>query len=171
MLALNYDYTYIRVVDPGLEKNNFSSIPHNPLAYSNFSLGDLYYPSSQSVTFFKCANPVKSSLNVVTAPCINNMRRTTGYVKVHDTTTSDLEDACSIEWTTMSESLDKENYQDVSYRYIHNALTHGFLLYYNSLGVAFVECGPHQWLPLGYKCNTGDPISLLITIIFGKSVF
>ncbi|PQM41890.1 rust resistance kinase Lr10-like isoform X1 [Prunus yedoensis var. nudiflora] len=76
MLALNYDYTYIRVVDPGLEKNSCSSIPRYPLAHSNFSLGDLYYPSSQSVTFFKCANPVKSSLNVVTAPCINNLRRT-----------------------------------------------------------------------------------------------
>ncbi|CAL8119275.1 unnamed protein product [Prunus armeniaca] len=165
--------------------NNCSSIPRYPLAYSNFSLGELYYPLSQSVTFFKCANPVNSSLNVVIAQCTNNLSRT-GYVNIHDTTTSDLEDGCSIEWTTMaSESLDDQNYQNVSHRYIniHNALTDGFLLYYRSSGVAFVECGPHQWIPLGSKCkpdyeaqffSSGDPwrgITLLITIIFGKSVF
>ncbi|CAB4269061.1 unnamed protein product [Prunus armeniaca] len=100
-----------------------------------------------------CANPVNSSLNVVIAQCTNNLSRT-GYVNIHDTTTSDLEDG-------------------VQYRVDD----------YGDSGVAFVECGPHQWIPLGSKCkpdyeaqffSSGDPwrgITLLITIIFGKSVF
>ncbi|PQM36960.1 LEAF RUST 10 DISEASE-RESISTANCE LOCUS RECEPTOR-LIKE PROTEIN KINASE-like 2.4 isoform X2 [Prunus yedoensis var. nudiflora] len=100
VLALNYDHTTIQVVDPGLEKNNCSSIPRYPLANSNFSQGGLYNSSSQSVTFIKCANPVSSSLYVVTAPCINNLSKT-GYVKLGSTAASDLEDGCSIEWTTM----------------------------------------------------------------------
>ncbi|CAL2240007.1 unnamed protein product [Prunus armeniaca] len=168
VLAINYYYTYIRVVDPGLEKKNCSSIPRYPLANSNFSLGDLYYPSSQSVTFFRCANPVNSSLNVVIAQCTNNLSRT-GYVNIHDTTTSDLEDGCSIEWTTMaSESLDDQNYQNISHRYIniHNALTDGFLLYYRSSGVAFVECGPHQWIPRGSKCKPGSFVLDLLKLIY-----
>ncbi|XP_021804718.1 LEAF RUST 10 DISEASE-RESISTANCE LOCUS RECEPTOR-LIKE PROTEIN KINASE-like 2.4 [Prunus avium] len=153
VLALNYDDTTIRVVDPGLEKNNCSSIPRYPITKSNFSLGDLYSSSSQTVTFIKCANPVSSSLYVATAPCINNLSRT-GYVKL-GSTASDLEDGCSIEWTTMmSNSLYKENYQNFSYRYIHNALMYGFELNYHGLGFDFVKCGPHQWTPLGNKCKT-----------------
>ncbi|PQM36957.1 LEAF RUST 10 DISEASE-RESISTANCE LOCUS RECEPTOR-LIKE PROTEIN KINASE-like 2.4 isoform X2 [Prunus yedoensis var. nudiflora] len=192
VLALNYDHTTIQVVDPGLEKNNCSSIPRYPLANSNFSQGGLYNSSSQSVTFIKCANPVSSSLYVVTAPCINNLSKT-GYVKLGSTAASDLEDGCSIEWTTMmSKSLYKENYQNFSYRYIHNALMYGFELNYNSLDLAFAQCGPNVWTPLGEKCYTGgfvldllksiydyeaqlfssgDPISILTAIITGKSVF
>ncbi|CAL8119058.1 unnamed protein product [Prunus armeniaca] len=183
VLALNYDDRTIRVVDPGLEKNNCSSIPRYPVANSNFSMGDLYDSSSQPVTFITCANPVSSSLYVVTAPCINNLGKI-GYVKVGSITTSDLEDGCSIEWTTMmSKSLYKKNYQNFSYRYIHNALMYGFELNYQTLGSAFVECSPNQWTPLGNKCYTdyevqhfssGDPwtgIDLLIIIIYGKSVF
>ncbi|PQQ00439.1 LEAF RUST 10 DISEASE-RESISTANCE LOCUS RECEPTOR-LIKE PROTEIN KINASE-like 2.4 isoform X2 [Prunus yedoensis var. nudiflora] len=164
VLALNYDNTTIQVVDPGLEKNNCSSIPHYPVANSNFSTGDLYYPLSQTVTFIKCANPVSSSLYVATAPCIKNLNRT-GYVLVGYTTTSHLKDGCSIEWTTMtSESLYNENYQNFSYT--HNALTHGFSLYYYSSGFAFVECGPHQWTPIGNKCIPG--ILRLLKLIHGK---
>ncbi|VVA36709.1 PREDICTED: rust resistance kinase Lr10 [Prunus dulcis] len=155
VLALNYDDKTIRVVDPGLEKNNCSSIPRYPVANSNFSMGDLYGSSSQSVTFITCANPMSSSLYLVTAPCINNLSRT-AYVKV-DITSSDLEDGCSIEWTTMmSKSLHKKNYQNFSYRYIHDALMYGFELNYDTLGSAFVECGPHQWTPLGNKCYKGN---------------
>ncbi|KAI5344133.1 hypothetical protein L3X38_012010 [Prunus dulcis] len=84
VLALNYDDRTIRVVDPGLEKNNCSSIPRYPVAKSNFSMGDLYDSSSQSVTFITCAYPVSSSLYVVTAPCINNLSGT-AFVKVGST--------------------------------------------------------------------------------------
>ncbi|BBN70427.1 PR5-like receptor kinase [Prunus dulcis] len=89
----HYDDKTIRVVDPGLEKNNCSSIPRYPVANSNFSMGSLYDSSSQSVTFIT---------------------------------------------------------------YIHDALMYGFELNYDTLGSAFVECGPHQWTPLGNKCYKGN---------------
>ncbi|BBN68223.1 PR5-like receptor kinase [Prunus dulcis] len=41
-------------------------------------------------------------------------------------------------------------------RYIHDALMYGFELNYDTLGSAFVECGPHQWTPLGNKCYKGN---------------
>ncbi|CAL9005720.1 unnamed protein product, partial [Prunus brigantina] len=163
VLAINYNDATIRVVDPGLEKNNCSSIPRYPLAKSNFSRGGVYNSSSQSVTFIKCANPVSSSLYVVTAPCINNLSRT-GYVKLGSTMTSDLEDGCSIEWTTMmSESL--ENYQNVSYRYIHIALMYGFELNYDTLGLEFVQCGPTEWTSIGFKCSTGMSLFSVIYML------
>ncbi|KAL6289416.1 hypothetical protein ACE6H2_006926 [Prunus campanulata] len=151
VLALNYDDTTIRVVDPGLEKNNCSSIPRYPLANSNFSMGDLYSSSSQTVTFIKCANPVSSSLYVVTAPCINNLNRT-GYVKLGSTGTaaSDLEDGCSIEWTTM---MSKSSYKE-NYRYIHNALMYGFELNY-IVDFSLVQCGPNEWASRGSMCKPG----------------
>lgn len=60
--AIYYYNSTIRVVDPGLEKNNCASLPSFPLANSNFSVGDTYWPSSSSkpVTFLKCENPVNS---------------------------------------------------------------------------------------------------------------
>ncbi|XP_021803614.1 uncharacterized protein LOC110747833, partial [Prunus avium] len=58
--AINYDNRTIRVVDPGIQKNNCSSIPLYPLAVSFqiLSMGpnSQYYPLGMLVTFLKCAS-------------------------------------------------------------------------------------------------------------------
>ncbi|KAM1401096.1 hypothetical protein ACFX2F_028289 [Malus domestica] len=90
--SINYRNKTIRVVDPGLHKNNCSSIPRYPLSESNFRYSDSpYFSSSTLVMFFKCTNPVNSSLYVPTAPCINTSG---GYAMVGNTTAADLEDGC-----------------------------------------------------------------------------
>ncbi|KAL6226358.1 hypothetical protein ACLB2K_000320 [Fragaria x ananassa] len=76
--AIDYDNSTIRVVYPGLDKNNCSSLPRFPLGRSNFSYLDTYGRywllgyTVESVIFLKCENPVNSSRYVSTAPCINS---------------------------------------------------------------------------------------------------
>ncbi|KAM1048964.1 hypothetical protein ACFX2C_028116 [Malus domestica] len=107
--SINYRNKTIRVVDPGLHKNNCSSITSYPLSESNFRYSDIpYFSSSTLVMFFKCTNPLNSSLYVPTAPCINTSG---GYAMVGDTTAADLEGRCGIIWMTMmSTSFNYENY-------------------------------------------------------------
>ncbi|ONI21850.1 hypothetical protein PRUPE_2G093600 [Prunus persica] len=122
--AINYDNRTIRVVDAGIRSDNFSSIPHYSLAPYNFSSFDSCFPSPSTttpVTFFKCTKAVNSS----------SMTSTYDYVKGGNITTSDLEDGCRIEWTTMvSTSLYRKD-RNVSYQHIHNALVYGFELQIN----------------------------------------
>lgn len=151
--AIYYYNSTIRVVDPGLEKNNCASLPSFPLANSNFSVGpvgDTYWPSSSSkpVTFLKCENPVNSSLYVDTAPCIKH-KLAYGYVKLGTTNASDLEDGCSIYWTAMITSFDGKE-RNISYRDIHNELVYGFELQY---GATYVVINCHgQWRLDDYTC-------------------
>ncbi|CAL8119343.1 unnamed protein product [Prunus armeniaca] len=140
--AINYHNRTIRLLDPGLQKDNCSSIPRYPLAlmnryriiYTDDHYGD-YILSSTPVTFLKCANPVNSSIYVDTAPCISttslsSQPKTYGYFMIGWTNASDFAIGCSVEWTTAM--LDSYNnlHQNASCEYIHNALLYGFDLGY-----------------------------------------
>ncbi|BFG21151.1 hypothetical protein CerSpe_074250 [Prunus speciosa] len=122
--SINHNNNTIRVVDPGFQKNNCSSIPFYSLSSDSiyarypYSVYDYEYSSmdriwiSRAVTFIKCANPVNSSLYVDTTPCINSTTggptslsqpRTYSYVVVVGPTVAwDLEEGCSIGWTAIS---------------------------------------------------------------------
>ncbi|KAM5550720.1 rust resistance kinase Lr10 [Rosa sericea] len=147
---INYRNSTIRVVDPGLEKNNCASLPRFPLAQSNFSsLSFTYGPVSTPLTFLKCENPVHSSLYVDTASCIKS--EAYGYVKVGTTTTSDLEDGCSIDSTTMITTFARTE-RNVSYKEIHKELVYGFQLTYEMTYV-FVDCRRQgQWSSALGRC-------------------
>ncbi|KAI5344225.1 hypothetical protein L3X38_012102 [Prunus dulcis] len=139
--AINYHNQTIRLLDPGLEKDNCSSSPRYPLALMNryriiYPNDGRYYISSTPVTFLKCANPVNSSIYVDTAPCISttslsSQPKTYGYFMIGWTNASDFVIGCSVEWTTAM--LDSYNnlHQNASYEYIHNALLYGFDLGYS----------------------------------------
>ncbi|KAM5550734.1 hypothetical protein ABKV19_027193 [Rosa sericea] len=129
--AIDYDNSIIRVVDPGLEKNNCASLPRFPLAYSNFSYDSTeFWPDSAytPVTFLECANPVNSSLYVNTAPCIKSKRY--GYCILGDMSLEDVENGCSIDWMGMITSMHGKD-RNISYQDIHNELVYGFELYYD----------------------------------------
>ncbi|XP_021818145.1 rust resistance kinase Lr10-like isoform X2 [Prunus avium] len=120
--AINYDNLTIRVVDPGIRNNDFSSIPRYSLSIYNLtSYSDLRLASSTTpITFFKCAKAVNSSA-----------MRTYNYVKQGNITASDMEDGCRIEWTTlMSKSFLYEKDKNFSYHDIHSALGYGFELHF-----------------------------------------
>ncbi|XP_016649702.1 PREDICTED: LEAF RUST 10 DISEASE-RESISTANCE LOCUS RECEPTOR-LIKE PROTEIN KINASE-like 2.1 [Prunus mume] len=150
--AINYHNQTIRVVDPGLQKNNCSSMPQNfpPSLTSNFP----YYVLerlSTPVFYIQCSNPVNSSLYVDTAPCLNInassliRQKTYSYVKVGVMEAGDLYEGCSAEWVALALS----NYSDynTSYESIYSALMYGF-----DLGVLWpYEICKGQW-SVNYKC-------------------
>ncbi|XP_008232089.2 PREDICTED: LEAF RUST 10 DISEASE-RESISTANCE LOCUS RECEPTOR-LIKE PROTEIN KINASE-like 2.1 [Prunus mume] len=145
--AINYHNQTIRVVDPGLQKNNCSSMPQNfpPSLTSNFP----YYVLerlSTPVFYIQCSNPVNSSLYVDTAPCLNInassliRQKTYSYVKVGVMEAGDLYEGCSAEWVALALS----NYSDynTSYESIHSALMYGFDLLVLDPDE---KCQGHQW--------------------------
>ncbi|KAK9911882.1 hypothetical protein M0R45_035763 [Rubus argutus] len=157
--AINYNNFTIRVVDPGIDKNTCSSIPRYSLGPSNFSeFLDPYklttlmwcYPrvclSTTPIVFFKCSNPVNSSMYVDPSTCytgsstngttLSQPKSRYGYVKASTTKASDFEDGCSIEWTTLA-TMSYE-YQNGSYQRIHEAMAYGFELEWHEVGFS---CG------------------------------
>ncbi|PQQ12582.1 rust resistance kinase Lr10-like isoform X2 [Prunus yedoensis var. nudiflora] len=120
--AIYHDNLTIRVVDPGILNNDFSSIPRYSLSIYNLTYSSYLELASSTtpITFFKCAKAVNSSV-----------MRTYNYVKQGNITASDMEDGCRIEWTTlMSKSFLYGKDRNFSYHDIHNALGYGFELQY-----------------------------------------
>ncbi|KAM1157498.1 hypothetical protein FF1_028095 [Malus domestica] len=137
--AINYTDTTIRLLDPGLANTNCSSRPRNfPLiTFSPYYYS--WYPTSVSVYYLKCLNPLNSSLYVDTAPCLNNTSssssqpKTYSYVKVGNMTGWDLDEGCSVEWMPLDYfDYSVNDYSNVSYKDIHNALVYGFELGFGS---------------------------------------
>ncbi|XP_021834029.1 uncharacterized protein LOC110773817 [Prunus avium] len=133
--AINYDNQTIRVVDPGIQKNNCSSMPQNPpfliAPYSAYNRSG--YLLSTPVFYIKCSNPVNSSLYVDTAPCLNInasslvQQKTYSYVKVGVMEVGDLNEGCSAEWVALVLFNYSKGY-NTFYESIHSALMYGFEL-------------------------------------------
>ncbi|KAL6187486.1 hypothetical protein ACLB2K_038884 [Fragaria x ananassa] len=127
--AINYGT--IRVVDPGLEKNNCSSLPRFPLSKSNFIdyPGDLsWQPNADSVIFLKCANPVNCSRYVSTAPCINSEMY--GYAVKGGMYPEEVENGCTVYWMGLTTRMPYgEEDRNVSYQDIHDQMVYGFKLW------------------------------------------
>ncbi|XP_048421957.1 LEAF RUST 10 DISEASE-RESISTANCE LOCUS RECEPTOR-LIKE PROTEIN KINASE-like 2.1 isoform X2 [Pyrus x bretschneideri] len=145
--AINYKNKTIRLLDPGLDNNNCSSMPRNflPLHYYRTPYRSYTYdshngsilPLSTSVFYLMCRNPVNSSLYVDTAPCLNNSAtsliqpKSYSYVMVdRPSYMEDLNEGCSVErkaWMLVDYSKGYYN-ASYSYEYIHSALMYGFEL-------------------------------------------
>ncbi|KAM2845812.1 hypothetical protein COP1_028222 [Malus domestica] len=133
--AINYNNKTIRLLDPGLDNNNCSSMSQNiPPTTEDFN--SLYGTGlSVPIYYFKCSNPSNSSLYVDTAPCLNNTSsssqpKTYSYVMVGDRFRDvwELDEGCSVEWMILAAGY-VEDYSSFSYKDIHNALMYGFELY------------------------------------------
>lgn len=182
--AINYNNFTIRVVDPGIDKNTCSSIPRYSLAPSNFSeFLDPYKVntlgcdppgclSTTPIVFFKCSNPVNSSMYVDPSTC--NTSRTTngatslsqpksryGYVKASSIMASDFEDGCSVEWTTIANMYYK--YQNGSYQRIHDAMAYGFELEWRAMDFSCGgwslsnNCYPNNIIGVSCYINVSSP--------------
>ncbi|BBN68082.1 Protein kinase superfamily protein, partial [Prunus dulcis] len=115
VLSINYDSNTIRAVDPGLRKNDCSSLPRYSLSPYNFSFQDVRL--CQRV-------PANLSLYVDASSCIGS--KGYYYVKAGTLTTSDLEDGCRVDRTAITMLNEKD--QNGSYQHIHEALVFGFEL-------------------------------------------
>ncbi|KAM1064009.1 hypothetical protein ACFX2A_028701 [Malus domestica] len=137
--AINYNNHSIRLLDPGLQSNNCSSMPQKSIPPNT----NLYWSwPSTSIYYLMCSNPLNPSLYVDTAPCLNNTSssssqpKTYSYVKVGAMIGWELDEGCSVEWMTMGHfdySVDFD-YSNVSYKEIHNALVYGFELDFGTVG-------------------------------------
>ncbi|KAB2597688.1 receptor-like protein kinase [Pyrus ussuriensis x Pyrus communis] len=131
--AINYKSQTIRLLDPGLDNNNCSSLPQNwPPNYFPDPHGS---PLSTSVYYLRCRNQVNSSLYVDTAPCLNNSAtsliqpKSYSYVMVHPAMEY-LNEGCRVERKASMLSDYLKGYCNASYSYecIHSALMYGFEL-------------------------------------------
>ncbi|KAM1049010.1 hypothetical protein ACFX2C_028158 [Malus domestica] len=130
--AINYINKTIRLLDPGLDNNNCSSMSQNIPPITD----DI---NSLSIYYLKCSNPSNSSLYVDTAPCLNNTSssssqpKTYSYVMVGDYVGDrfrevwELDEGCTVEWMSLAAGY-VEDYRNFSYKDIHNALMYGFEL-------------------------------------------
>lgn len=173
--AINYHNQTIRLVDPGLDKSNCSSLPLHSLSlpYWFFQIpttpGNCTASSTDSsaicteigttnLTFLKCPRPMNSSLYVDAAPCFplesastsssstsSSQPKSYGYVKIGYLEVGQMKDGCSIERTTYAYLFDGYN---ASYKSIHDSLVYGFELQYDPDGPFF--CGGGWWWT--YKC-------------------
>ncbi|CAN6562254.1 unnamed protein product [Malus baccata var. baccata] len=158
--AINYHNQTIRVVDPGLDKSNCSSLPLHSLSLPSgyfqtpTTPGNCTASSTDSssicteigttnLTFLKCPRPMNSSLYVDAAPCFpvesastssssmsSSQPKSYGYVKIGYLEVCQMKDGCSIERTTYAYLFDGYN---ASYKSIHNSLVYGFELQYDPL--------------------------------------
>ncbi|KAL6189853.1 hypothetical protein ACLB2K_036254 [Fragaria x ananassa] len=157
--AINYDNSTIRVVDPGLEKNNCSSLPRFPLSEYNFRNSS--WQPDNSVIFLKCANPVNSSRYVSTAPCINSEMY--GYAVPGNISTGDVENVCTVYWMGLTTWMPFEEDGNVSYQDIHDQMVYGFELGYMTPYTATATACRGQWnyhIPYSGSSTTCYPRSI-----------
>ncbi|KAL3497747.1 hypothetical protein ACH5RR_040479 [Cinchona calisaya] len=134
--SINYTSRSFHVVDPGMQKNNCSTLPLYSFRYRSLASIRLYYGvDTDVVVFVSCKNPVVKTkksppLYVDTAPCLTAAKDDYSYNYVvvgKNLVASDIEETCTVlkKFPADLRSLDigREN---VSFQDIHNLLANGF---------------------------------------------
>jgi len=156
--AINYNNFTIRVVDPGLQQPNCSSLPRYFFSPSNFTAPyfppypayflpngssyqtippvDWFYPDPlfyEHIVFLNCSHPVTGNRRYVdTGVCVNWESKGYIYAMAGDLIAEDFEVGCDVKLVSPTSwwGLDTNKY---SYAIMHTALVYGFQL---------------SWLPL-----------------------
>ncbi|KAL2318176.1 hypothetical protein Fmac_032052 [Flemingia macrophylla] len=150
--AINYDNFTVRVVDPGLQQQNCSSLPRYFLSLTNFSDAIYYYDTTdpyqasyysfddgvehehvfQHIVLLNCSHPVADNHKYVnTASCVNGQSKSKGYIYAiaGDLKAEDFEVGCHVKvvtptsWWGLDTDRDTDTY---SYTTILEALLYGF---------------------------------------------
>ncbi|KAG2709628.1 hypothetical protein I3760_05G248500 [Carya illinoinensis] len=119
VLAINYNNQTIRVVDSGIQKDNYSSIPsYYDLLYTPYNLDLLYTPYNfweirESMALLKCEKRVNSPRYLNKSSCFGRVYTSNSsstqpeagfrYVIYNHTKARDVEDLCQVEqifWTS-----------------------------------------------------------------------
>nr|XP_027070969.1 rust resistance kinase Lr10-like [Coffea arabica] len=146
--SIDYEQQTLRIFDPGVQKNNCSTLPVHPLSpkddYHQNPYNDYYFsvetvPDAGSLVFVSCKNPVKSKypLYVDTASCnitanhFSEMKAPSNYysyvVVGKNVVASDIEESCTVYKILPVDlrCLPKETAGDISFEDIHNLLSNG----------------------------------------------
>ncbi|KAF7830688.1 rust resistance kinase Lr10-like [Senna tora] len=161
VLGINYHNYTIRIVDPGIQQANCSSLPRHFLYQHNLS--DSYYYSNtfndseyqdpyrvgvydnnimwEHIIYLKCRKAVvrNDSGYVDTGPCLNSASEGHMYALIGDLMVGNLRDECEVKLMTMvSWNLGNKN---LSYGEIHRVLSFGFEI---------------SWWPAACNCSNDD---------------
>ncbi|XP_041010793.1 LEAF RUST 10 DISEASE-RESISTANCE LOCUS RECEPTOR-LIKE PROTEIN KINASE-like 2.2 isoform X2 [Juglans microcarpa x Juglans regia] len=144
---INYTNYTIRIVDAGIQEDNYSFIPRYFLNYGNFSRPRVLDPSfSEAAVITNCGKPVTSvfpyNLDVTLTNCNSNIKNGSGsssnsslsqYSKryIYHTSRSganvmEVEESCTIE--QMSLATYGGFYDNISCTDLHNVFSYGFEL-------------------------------------------
>nr|XP_027071303.1 LEAF RUST 10 DISEASE-RESISTANCE LOCUS RECEPTOR-LIKE PROTEIN KINASE-like 2.3 [Coffea arabica] len=146
--SIDYEQQTLRIFDPGVQKNNCSTLPVHPLSpddeYRQNPYNDYYFsvetvPDAGSLVFVSCKNPVKSKypLYVDTASCnitanhFSEMKAPSNYysyvVVGKNVVASDIEESCTVYKILPVDlrCLPKETAGDISFEDLHNLLSNG----------------------------------------------
>ncbi|XP_027075899.1 LEAF RUST 10 DISEASE-RESISTANCEUS RECEPTOR-LIKE PROTEIN KINASE-like 2.1 [Coffea arabica] len=153
--SIDYEQQTLRIFDPGVQKNNCSTLPVYPLSpyyYNNYYQPGAGYdmeidPDAGSLVFVSCKNPVKSknpplyvdtaSCNIITANQFSKMKAPSNYysyvVVGKKVVASDVEKSCTVYKTAPADLRCLPNVTDISFQDIHNLMSNGYEI---------------RWLPL-----------------------
>nr|POF05592.1 pentatricopeptide repeat-containing protein, chloroplastic [Quercus suber] len=144
---ISYNNYTIRIVDSGIQKNNYFSTPNYSLYRYNF--GSLYYTTyqrkgtvperypelSRSLVWMSCEKPVNSPLYLDTSTCNYNDNSSSRsdskryrYVTVGITNASQVEDSCQVEKMSLTSWPINNDDPNISCTDVHHELAYGFEL-------------------------------------------
>nr|XP_023916382.1 rust resistance kinase Lr10-like [Quercus suber] len=148
---ISYNNYTIRIVDSGIQKNNYFSTPNYSLYRYNFSsqydgygyttyqrkgtVPERYPELSRSLVWMSCEKPVNSSLYLDTSTCNYNDNSSSisdskryRYVTVGITNASQVEDSCQVEKMFLTSWPINNDDPNISCTDVHNKLVYGFEL-------------------------------------------
>nr|XP_023916376.1 rust resistance kinase Lr10-like [Quercus suber] len=161
---INYKNYTIRLVDSGIQKDNYFSIPSYSLYRYNFSLPYLHtyttyeqrgtkmsgwnHEISRSLVLMSCEKPVNSPFYLDTSTCnyndnsssISDSKRRYRYVKVGETYASQLEDSCQAEKMFLTSWPVNNDDPNISCTDVHHELAYGFEISW-LVGICKSYCG------------------------------
>lgn len=177
--SINYNYYTIRVVDPGIQEGNCSSLPRYFFSSANLTYGGGYSFNETNeadpyqidlggeylyVIYLKCSKAVNDDPEYVnTAPCINSDSKTYLYAFAGNYfSVGRFKDYCKVKLVAMSSSdfpsfrvrvregvSDRHRHRPLSYEEIHGMLLYGFELSWLS-GACRESCVGYSWCNLNY---------------------
>ncbi|OMP00771.1 Thioredoxin [Corchorus olitorius] len=155
--SISYNYRTLVAVDPGLKKNDCSSLPHYSWTIDNLaSRYSLYFETEETMIFLNCSMPMDPSkyLDASASPCIPNSSLPPTkqlYIFSGILDVSSLRDLSSCDFLSMTpavfQTIGNHTYSD-----IYNKLTWGYELSWSQYVCKICEFN------VGYcSCYADDP--------------
>jgi len=146
--SINYNNFTIRLVDPGVQQDNCSSLPRYFLSRSDFcdtyeyeekyckdpyqaaAEGDPYYLPFEHIVYLNCSHQVTNNPKYVnTSSCLNLNSKSKGYyiyAMAGDLIAQDFQVGCHVKLVTPTSWSGLQRNQVLSYDVMHKALVYGF---------------------------------------------
>ncbi|XP_057950888.1 LEAF RUST 10 DISEASE-RESISTANCE LOCUS RECEPTOR-LIKE PROTEIN KINASE-like 1.2 [Malania oleifera] len=190
---INYTDYSMRLVDPGVQKDNSCSLPSHSLGDGNFSYGDPYVLETdgrnKAITFLDCAaavtyvqyyvditlcgrgNTAENAHSITSSSSPGDSCPNHSYAIFGRKTMSDVVDSCSIRmvaWVqnppTAGDLISDHNHQqNISFAAIHDKLAYGFWISWYNF-----RCGRKCFATGGYCLRDNNTITCKWCYVYPK---